>query len=171
MERIIGVTGIMQGEAAGRVDSAAGYDTLAQTSGARVVECTQRMERWISRLMAKVGWYAQRYYTDCHAVRVEDLQGNLTWERAASTQLMGTFSYRIEVGSTMAWNEAARNARLKDDLTAGIIDMQEYWQRTNTPNWREIKKRKLAAGQPLSPPPPRTRQSVPKPPKPGAPKK
>jgi hypothetical protein len=160
MERIIGVTGIMQGEAAGRVDSAAGYDTLAQTSGARVVECTQRMERWISRLMAKVGWYAQRYYTERHAVRVEDLEGNLTWERAASTQLMGTFSYRIEVGSTMAWNEAARNDRLKADLTAGIIDKQEYWQRTNTPNWREIKKRLDKAGIPLTAPPPRTRQTL-----------
>lgn len=160
MERIIGASGVMQGEATGRVDSAQGYDMLAEIGGSRIVECTQRFEEWIGRLMAKVGWYAQRYYTEEHAVRVEDYEGQLTWERAASAQLMGTFTYHVVTGSTLAWNESSTRGRVLEEFNQGLRDKISVWQKLGIEDWQMIKKR--IESQPPQfnpPPPPRMRQT------------
>ena len=171
MERTIGATGVMQGESAGRVDSAQGYDMLAEIGGSRIVECTQRFEEWIGRVMAKVGWYAQRYYTDEHAVRVEDHEGQLTWERAASAQLMGTFSYHVVTGSTLAWNESSIRARVLEEFDKGLRDKVSVWQKLSIEDWQMIKKRIEMQPPAFNPPPPqRTRQSVSSKGKPHAPK-
>ncbi len=160
MERIIGATGVMQGEAAGRVDSGVGYDTLAEIGGSRIVECTQRFEEWISRLMAKIGWYAQRYYTEAHAVRVEDTEGNLTWERATAKELWGAFSYRIVTGSTLAWNESSVRARVMEEFSAGLRDRISVWQKLQIEDWQAISKRILTQPPQFNPPPPtRTKQT------------
>ncbi len=161
MERMIGATGVMQGEAAGRVDSAVGYDALAEIGGSRIVECTQRYEEWISRVMTKVGWYAQRYYTEAHAVRVEDAEGNLTWERASSKELWGGFVYRIVTGSTLAWNESSVRARVMEEYTAGLRDKVSVWQKLQIEDWQMIKKRVESQPPQFNPPPPqRTRQTI-----------
>lgn len=161
MERIVGATGVMQGEAAGRVDSGVGYDTLAEIGGSRIVECTQRYEEWISRLMTKVGWYAQRYYTEAHAVRVEDAEGNLTWERASSKELWGAFNYRIVTGSTLAWNESSVRARVMEEFGAGLRDRVSVWQKLQIEDWQVIMKRMVSQPAQFNPPPPqRTRTSV-----------
>ena len=161
MERLIGATGVMQGESAGRVDSAQGYDLLAEIGGSRIVECTQRFEEWIGRLMAKVGWYVQRFYTEEHACKIEDHEGQLTWERAASAQLMGTFSYRIVVGSTLAWNESSIRARVLEEFQQGLRDKISVWQKLAIEDWQTIKKRQETQPPIFNPPPPaRTRQTV-----------
>lgn len=161
MERIIGATGIMQGEAAGRVDSAAGYDTLAEIGGSRIVESTQRYEIWIAGLMRKVGRLMQKYYTEKHAVRVEDHEGNLTWERAAAPQLMGTFSYRVAVGSTLAWNESGVRQRVIQEMQEGLRDRISAWQALHIPDWQLIKQRMESQNPIFNPaPPPRTRVST-----------
>lgn len=162
MERIVGATGVMQGESAGRVDSAQGYDMLAEIGGSRIVECTQRFEEWIGRINHKVGWFAQRFYTEEHAVSIEDHEGNLTWQRAAAAQLQGTFAYHIATGSTLAWNESSIRARVMEEYKEGLRDKISVWQKLNIEDWQSIKKRSSMPEnqQTNPPPPPRTRQSV-----------
>jgi len=166
MERIVGAQGVMQGQAAGRVDSAAGYDTLAEIGGSRLVESAQRMEVAIQDIMRVVGWFAQKYYTEKHAIAVEDNEGNPTYERVSGPFLYGTFDYMIQTGSTLAWSESAVRGRLMQELQNGIIDKIAYWQRTNTPDWQLIRDRLLKQNPILSgaagSPPPRTR-TAPKP--------
>jgi hypothetical protein len=174
MERIIGLSGIMQGEAAGRVDSASGYDQLAEIGGSRVSESTQRMEKFIADITRIVGWYAQNRYTDKHAIAVENAEGVITHERVSGPFLYGTFDYKIAVGSTQAWSESARRARLLGDLQAGIIDKIAYWQQSETPDWQAIKERLLTQNPILSgaagAPPKRTSAKKSKTPQPPVPK-
>jgi len=171
MERILGATGVMQGESAGRVDSAAGYDTLAEIGGSTLVECTQRLETTIGDWAEICGGFAQEFYDERHAIAVEDIEGNITWERASSALLQGSFSYTVATGSTMAWSESAKNARAYQEYTAGIIDRQEFFEVTKKANWRQILARITAAIGPQSAlgpagsPPPRTRSAAPKKPK------
>jgi hypothetical protein len=164
MEKIIGTTGVMQGEAVGRVDSASGVDTLAEISGSRLVECTQRFEHFLSQLMSVVIWFMQRYYTEAHAIKVENAEGQLSWERAGGAELVGEFNVKIQTGSTMAWSETAIRNRLLNDLYAGVIDKIAFWKQTNTPGWQQIKARLETQppnlSGPAGSPPPRTRMSV-----------
>jgi hypothetical protein len=161
MEKIVGATGIMQGEAAGRVDSASGYDLLAEIGGSRLVEATQRMEQSVIDAMRIVAWFMQKRYTDKHAVAVQDAEGNISEEKLGGAFLMGTFNFNIVTGSTMAWSESAVRGRLLQELQNGIIDKVAYWQRTNTPDWQQIQDRLLKQPPALSgaaaSPPPRTR--------------
>lgn len=161
MERLIGATGVMQGESTGRVDSAQGYDMLAEIGGSRIVECTQRFEEWIGRLNAKVGWYAQRFYTEEHAVRVEDYDGNLTWERAAAPELVGTFTFHVVTGSTLAWNQSSVRQRVIEEFQQGFRDKVSVWQNLGIEDWQQIKKRMETQNPAMNPaPPPRTRQNI-----------
>jgi hypothetical protein len=156
MERIIGASGIMQGtaEQAPRTDSAAGFDSLAEIGGSRIVECTQRFEHWISDIYRKVGWYAQRYYTEAHAIKVEDTEGELTWERASSPQLAGTFSYKVQIGSTLAWNASSKRKRILEDMQQGLRDRISAWQELEIPMWPNIKQRMETQSPILNSPPP-----------------
>lgn len=165
MERVIGASGIMQGSAseAPRTDSAAGFDSLAEIGGSRIVECTQRFEKFISEIYEKVGWYAQRYYTEAHAIAVENAEGQLTYERASSPQLAGTFSYKVAVGSTLAWNESGVRARVLQEMGQGLRDKISVWKKLNIEDWQAIRKRMETQNPALNPPPPpRTRQQLPK---------
>jgi hypothetical protein len=166
MERIMGATGVMQGESAGRVDSAAGYDTLAEIGGSTLVECTQRLETTLADWAEICGEFAQEFYDERHAIAVEDNEGNITWERATSPLLQGSFSYTVATGSTMAWSESSKQARSLTEYQSGLIDRQSYYEETKKPNWRQILARITAATGPqgaLGPaasPPPRTRQTA-----------
>lgn len=166
MERVLGTTGIMQGEAAGRVDSASGYDTLAEIAGSTVTECTQRLETTMAKWAEIAGWFAQNFYNEKHAIAVEDNEGNITWERASSPLLAGSFSYTIATGSTSAWTESAKYERAFREFQAQVIDRQAFYEDTKKPNWRQIMDRiKAIAGPqaalgPAGGPPPRTRSSV-----------
>ncbi len=178
MEKIIGASGVMQGESAGRADSAGTYDTLAEIGGARIVEATQRFETALAKWAEIVGWFVQKFYTQRHAISIEDDSGNLTWERAWGPMLQGTLSYRVLTGSTMAWSDSAKQARDFQELQAGIIDKIEYWKRRKTPHWQQIAKRISEAGTagpagllgPAASPPPRTRATANRQRKPPAPK-
>jgi hypothetical protein len=141
MERIYGAQGIMQGESAGRVDSAAGYDLLAEIGGSRIVECTQRMESSLADCARIIGWFAQNYFTEEHAVGVEGENGETTWEKAWGPLLKGALSYDIEVGSTLAWSESAKYQRYMGMFRDGVIDKVELWKRVGFSGWQEMKKR------------------------------
>jgi hypothetical protein len=167
MERLIGATGVMQGESAGRVDSAQGYDMLAEIGGSRIVECTQRYCTWIANICRTVGWYAQRYYTEDHAVRVEDYEGNIGFKRASAPELTGDFDYTVATGSTLAWNESSIRARAIEEFNLGLRDKVSLWQKLGIENWPQIKKRiemqALQSPQLNPPPPQRTRTNISKP--------
>lgn len=166
MEKIFGLEGIMQGSAkdAPRTDSAKGFDSLAEIGGSRIVEQTQRFCRWLSDIGEKVGWWAQREYTEAHAIRVENLEGELTYERASSPQLAGTYNYTVRIGSTLAWNESAVRARLIEEYQLGLRDKISLWQhpQMGIDDWQNIKQR-IATENPMLglAPPPRSRQQVP----------
>ena len=168
MEKIFGLEGIMQGNAkdAPRTDSAKGFDSLAEIGGSRIVEQTQRFCDWLGDIGEKVGWWAQREYTEEHAIRVENLQGELTYERAGSAQLAGTYSYRVRIGSTLAWNESAIRARLIEEYQLGLRDKVSLWKhpQMGIEDWEAIKTR-IATENPMLglPPPPRSRQQMPQP--------
>jgi hypothetical protein len=176
MERIMGATGVMQGESAGRVDSAAGYDTLAEIGGSTLVECTQRFETFISDWAEIVGGFAQEFYDERHAIAVEDIEGQITWERASSPLLQGSFSYMVATGSTMAWSESAKQQRSFQEYQQGLIDRQAYYEDTKKANWRQILQRitsitgPAGALGPAAAPPPRTRTTANRQRKPPAPR-
>jgi len=173
MERVIGAQGIMQGEAAGRVDSAAGYDLLAEIGGSRIVECTQRMEKTLAEWAQIVATFAQNYYTEKHAIAVEDTEGKQTYERAYGPLLntINPLRFGIEVGSTMAWSESAKRQRDVQLFKDGIIDRVELYKRMGLSNWKAMMDRmdaEITAGKAwmagaAGAPPPRTRQTQPKP--------
>lgn len=163
MERLIGATGIMQGEAAGRVDSAAGYDLLAEIGGSRIVKATQRMERAVEELMEIVGCFAQKHYDERHAVAVENLEGELSFERITPASLQGSFNYKILTGSSMAWSQTAVRSRIMEDLQAGLRDKVSAWKNPamGIDDWRQIEARMAVQPPQLNPaPPPRTRQQI-----------
>jgi hypothetical protein len=164
MEKIIGAEGIMTGStqnAAPRADSSAAFDTLAEIGGSRIVECGQRMEQSIADLAKIVGWFAQKYYTEAHALAVEDIEGNQTWERAFGPLLAGTFSYKIQIGSAMAWSESAQEARVLNRMAVGLYDKVESAKRLGIENYKEIFARMVSEPPVLLGPgggaPPRTR--------------
>jgi hypothetical protein len=162
MERVLGATGIMQGEAAGRVDSAAGYDMLAEIGGSRIVKAAQRMESAISDVAAIVGEIMQRKYTERHAVEVEDATGNVTFERITPGSLLGSFSYKTLTGSSLAWSESSIRARVMEEFNLGLRDKVSVWKAMHIEDWRQIMKRMETLPAQLQPaPPPRTRKSIP----------
>lgn len=166
MERILGATGVMMGESIGRVDSAAGMDSLAEIGGSTIVECTQRLETTISDWAEIAGGFIQEFYDERHAIAVEDQNGNVAWERASTALLQGSFSYTVATGSTMAWSESSKNQRALNEFTSGIIDRQTYYEDTKRSNWRQILERienvggPNAAIGPAASPPPRLRATA-----------
>ena len=161
MQQLLGVTGVMQGESAGRVDSAQGYDLLAEIAGSRLTKDTQRMERAIADGMEIVGAYMQEHYTAEHGVRVEDQEGNVSFYRVLPQTLQGAFHYRVLTGSTLAWTESAKRARVIQEYNEGFRDKVSVWQELGIPGWRDIMARMLKENAPMVPPPPaRTRQNV-----------
>jgi hypothetical protein len=161
MQQIVGVTGVMQGESAGRVDSASGYDLLAEIAGSRVTKDTQRMERAIADGIEIVGAYMQQHYTPKHSVAVQQEDGNVSFYKVLPQTLQGAFRYRVLTGSTLAWTESARRARVIEEFTQGFRDKISVWEELQIPGWRDIKSRMEKSGAPMTPPPPkRTRQNT-----------
>lgn len=165
MERIIGATGIMQGEAAGRVDSAAGYDMLAEIGGSILVKATQRMERTIADATRIAGAFMQKHYYDGkRAVAIEDVKGQEHYERIAPGSLFGSFSYRVLTGSSLAWSETAVRTRVFEELQQGLRDKISAWRALHIEDWQAIYERMQQdsntppAAQ--AAPPPRTRQNL-----------
>lgn len=166
MRLILGLDGVMSGQAQGRLDSAAAYDFLGDISGARLTKSGTRMEWAIADLMQIVGGIAQEAFTEKHSVRVEHETGKATYERITPSALRVSMRFGVLVGSQMAWTESARRQRALADVQAGVCDKIGFWQQTNYPDWQNMKARmeREAAEHPNMPPvapPPRTRQQIP----------
>jgi hypothetical protein len=167
MREIVGVDGIMSGSAADapRTDNSKGFDTLAELGGSRISSKVLNMERFISGIGNRVGYWVQQNYDERHAVGIEDHNGELTWERLGHETLMGTFSYSIVCGSTTAWSGTGQRQRVLEDMTQGLRDKISVCKALDSTSfavhdWREIKARNPNWN--MVTPPPRTRASAPK---------
>ena len=172
MREIAGVDGIMSGsmqDAAPRADSSKMTDSLAELGGSKIVEKTQNMENFIIGIGRRVGYWVQRKYTEEHAVAVEDLQGDIGYERCNHAMLMGSFNYDIVIGSTTAWSGSGTRTRILEEMQLGLRDKVSTWKALDSTayaisDWRDVLKRNPNANA-ISPPA-RTRAAAPKPPAP-----
>lgn len=172
MREIAGVDGIMSGsmqDAAPRADSSKMTDSLAELGGSKIVEKTQNMEQFIIGIGRRVGYWVQKKYTEAHAIAVEDLNGELGWERCSHEQLMGSFNYDIVIGSTTAWSGSGTRNRILEEMTLGLRDKVSAWKALDSTayaiaDWRDVLKRNPQAN--AIAPPARTRAAAPKPPTP-----
>lgn len=167
MEKIMGVDGVMNGEQVGRVDSAEAYDFLAEITGSSLTSDSQDGEEAIADLMECVGALVQSGYTQAHAVKVEDLEGNVSIQHVTQSDLVGTFRYKVRIGSSLAWSASAIRKRAIEEMEMGLRDKVSVWQTLGIPDWRGIRDR-LAAEPPAlqggaGAPPKRTRQTIPSP--------
>ncbi len=167
MREIAGVDGIMSGSAAEapRTDNAKGFDSLAELGGSRVSSKILSMEAFIAGTGMRQGYWIQRNYTEKHAAAIEDLNGNLSWERAGTELLMGSFSYGIVCGSTTAWSGSGHRQRILEDMQLGLRDKVSVCKSLDATgyaitDWRDIQKRNPQWNQVA--PPPRTRATPPK---------
>jgi hypothetical protein len=168
MREIAGVDGIMSGsmaDVAPRADSTKMTDSLAELGGSGIVEKTENMEWFIIGIGRRVGYWVQQKYTEKHAVAVEDMSGELGWERCGHEELMGSFNYDIVIGSTTAWSGSGTRTRILEELDKGLRDKVSAWKALDSTayaisDWREILKRNPQANAVA--PPPRTRATQPK---------
>jgi hypothetical protein len=164
MKFVYGLDGIMQGETTGRMDpSGPSVDTLAGLAGARVVCDTQNMDTSISNLFRIIGWFVQNFYTEKHAIHLENAEGQESWERVDKDSLAGQFRYSVRTGSDSGWSPSAKEQRVLNRYQQGLYDKVETWKELSIQNWPEIKQRletqsPVLAG-PAGGPPPRTRSS------------
>src|SRR5208337_4529044 len=129
----------------------------------------QRMEKTLAEWAQIVATFAQNYYTEKHAIAVEDTEGKQTYERAYGPLLntINPLRFGIEVGSTMAWSESAKRQRDVQLFKDGIIDRVELYKRMGLSNWKAMMDRmdaEITAGKAwmagaAGAPPPRTRQT------------
>jgi hypothetical protein len=174
MREMAGVDGIMSGSAgdAPRTDNSKGFDTLAELGGSRISSKILALERFIQGIGKRNGYWIQKNYTEAHAVAIEDMTGELTWERATSALLMGSFNYDMVAGSTTAWSGSGMRQRVMEDKAAGLRDNTSVCKALDSTayaisDWKDVKKRAQMAGQnwDATAPPPRTRAAAPKQPK------
>jgi hypothetical protein len=179
MREIAGVDGIMSGsmaDVAPRADSTKMTDSLAELGGSGIVEKTENMEWFIIGIGRRVGYWVQQKYTEAHAVAVEDMNGELGWERCSHEQLMGSFNYDIVIGSTTAWSGSGTRTRILEEMQLGLRDKVSAWKALDSTayavsDWRDVLKRNPQAN--AIAPPARTRAAAPKPAtpkKPGTPR-
>ena len=168
MREIAGVDGIMSGsmaDVAPRADSTKMTDSLAELGGSGIVEKTENMEWFIIGIGRRVGYWVQRKYTEAHAVAVEDMTGELGWERCSHEELMGSFQYDIVIGSTTAWSGSGTRNRILEEMQLGLRDKVSAWKALDSTayavsDWRDVLKRNPTAN--AIAPPARTRASAPK---------
>jgi hypothetical protein len=135
---------------------------LAEIGGSRIVKCTQRMERSIEDLIEVVGQMMQKHYDERHAVKVENLTGNITYQRITPGSLQGSFNYRVLTGSSLAWSESAVRERVLTEFQQGLRDKVSTWKALKIEDWPSIMQRMMEMPPQVQPPPPRTRQQLPK---------
>jgi hypothetical protein len=172
MREIAGVDGIMSGsmaDVAPRADSTKMTDSLAEIGGSKIVEKTENMEWFIIGIGRRTGYWIQQKYTEKHAIALEDMQGELTWERLGHEELMGSFNYDIIVGSTTAWSGSGVRTRVLEELQLGLRDKVSAWKALDSTSyaiadWKDVLRRNPQAN--AIAPPARTRAAAPKPPSP-----
>ena len=177
MREIAGVDGIMSGsmaDVAPRAESSKMTDSLAELGGSGIVEKTENMEWFIIGIGQLTGYWMQQKYDERHAVAVEDLSGEIGWERCSHEELMGSFNYDIVVGSTTAWSGSGTRTRILEEKQLGLRDNISTWKALDSTayaisDWRDVFKRNPQANAVA--PPARTRASAPKAPAAPKPKK
>jgi hypothetical protein len=153
MTKLIGLSPVQQGQAAGRADSAPTYDKLIEQAGTATVDCAQLMEESLGD-WAEIGlWYMQQHYTHEHFVEVEANDGQTSWKQASRFALKGEMAIRIDTGSMVAHSESAQREVAKEGATLGIYPLPMLAKIGRYPQWRRALKLKMQlAGDPSKQP-------------------
>lgn len=144
MMKLLGVTQVMQGQAAGRADSPDTYDKLIEQAGEPIADAAQMLEQSISEWAEIVIWFMQTYFTHEHMVEVEDVDGGSTWRAASALAIRGDMAVHIETGSMISLSESARYNRAREYASMGIYALPMLVKMGHVPHGKRALKQKMA---------------------------
>lgn len=144
MELLIGVTPMMRGQAAGRADSPATYEQLADQSGGPTLDRAKLIDQFIQDATEIDLWFMQNYYTHEHMVEVEAEDGYAHWTQASALAIRGKFSVRVETGVTLGSSVARDRQEANDGAQAGFYSLPMQGRVGRYRYWRQALKQKGA---------------------------
>jgi hypothetical protein len=136
MEKILGLSAPMQGEAAGRADSPATYESLLEAGGVVIVDRGQMLEQTVQDLAEIDTWYIQNYYTHEHVVEFERQDGTTAFTEASALAVKGEFAVRIETGSMLAQSRTQELNEAKDAAALGFYPLPMLGKVGRIKYWR-----------------------------------
>lgn len=149
MQKLLGLTNVQQGDAAGRADSPATYDKLIEQGGVTVVDRAQLVEEAVQDDTEIVVWFIKGYYTHEHLVEVEGDFGDTAWRAASALATRGEFSVRVETGSMLAYSQSAQMAQAEKASALGFYTLPDLGREGHVSHWKRALARKgkiIAAG-------------------------
>lgn len=121
MQKILGVSNVMQGEAAGRIDDASTYDKLLENASGAIVDIAQMIEQTAVEWCNVVVWFMQTYYTHEHMVEIDtNDEGGTEWKPASAILTQGEYSIKMSAGSMIYQSESQQFARYSQYATMGF---------------------------------------------------
>lgn len=136
MMKLVGVTPIMQGKQAGRIDTGGAYDQLIEQSGTVAVESAQVLGESIRDWAQIAAWLYSLYGTHEHFVEVEEDDGETSWKAAMAIAVRGKYAFKVDVVSNMIHSEEARRALIKEGASLGLYPIPLLAKLGNYPQWR-----------------------------------
>jgi hypothetical protein len=142
MMKILGVSNVMQGEAAGRADSPDTYDKLLEAASGTIKDIAQMTEETIRQWCLIAMYYIQNYYTHEHWVETEAATGETKWKVASALACRGEFGVKIETGSMLSMSDQAKFARAASILATGVYTLPRFAKMAGIPFWQQSLKEK-----------------------------
>jgi hypothetical protein len=144
MERLLGITPAMQGQAVGRADSPSTYEQIADQAGGPMLDRAKIIDRFIQDATEIDLWFMQNYYTHEHVVEVEEDDGFATWREASAIAIRGKFAVRVETGATLGNSVARDRQEAEAGAQAGFYALPMLGRLGRFRNWRQGLKQKGA---------------------------
>jgi len=143
MELLIGVTPAMRGQAAGRADSPATYEQLADQSGGPILDRAKLIDQFIEDQATIDLWFMQNYYTHRHVVEVENEIGFSSWQEASALAMDGDFAVKVKTGSTLVKNSSNDFTEASKYAQAGFYALPALGKYGKVPHYREALKQRM----------------------------
>jgi hypothetical protein len=143
MELLIGVTPAMRGQAAGRADSPATYEQLADQSGGPILDRAKLIDQFIEDQARIDLWFMQNFYTHRHVVEVENEIGFSTWQEASALAMDGEFEVRVKTGSTLVKNSSNDFQEAQKYAQAGFYALPALGKYGKVPHYRDALKQRM----------------------------
>jgi hypothetical protein len=144
MEKLLGLSPVMQGQAAGRADSPATYEQLIEQGGVGIVADAQLLEQTIEDWSNIAMWFVQNYYTHEHVVEIEYEDGTTGFTEASALAARGNFAVRVETGSTMAHSRSQEFNEAKEAAALGFYALPMLGKIGRIKHWRAALKQRAA---------------------------
>ncbi len=138
----IGVTPMMQGQAAGRADSPATYEEIANQSGGPILDRAKLIDYWVEDQAHIDLWFMQNYYTHRHVVEVENEVGFSSWQEASALAMDAEFSVKVKTGSTLSKNGANDYADAQKYAQAGFYALPDLGKYGRVPHYQSALKKR-----------------------------